>query len=682
MNKIKIPFVPSGERAWLAGGTALVLLKLFCLCFFSSDFQNRFFIPFVSHFLASGDDPWQFFFNHPALGVEFPYSPAMLYILSFFYFPAYHFGWDSVVAQNFFFKLPLFLMDISILFLLLRLSFDRARVIIFYFAAPVIWYATYVHSQLDIIPTGLLFWSIYALLRGRTLASALFYGVAIATKMHVLVALPIMLVYLWRGKSMAEALKFLIFSAAIPLAAVLPFRSEGFVALVLHNPQQAMIYDAFIRIGDGKLYLTVLCLALVWGRFISFPRVNKDILYAFLALIFAALVAFLIPGPGWYVWLFPFISIFFIKAVPECRSLSMLFWWFNFIYLVCVVFFYDRGLKDIVFLQMPLNLKVAAPVLKNITATFLSSTLIACMYIFYKLGIKSNFFYKHDGSTVIAIAGDSASGKTTLMHDLKRLFGRKMLLLEGDADHKWERQDKMWEQVTHLNPRANDLYGQYDDLLNLKYGRAVRRRDYDHKTGKFLEHRRVVACDYIALSGLHAFYLPKMRKIADVKVFLDTDDALRTSWKVTRDSSERGYAPAAVKDQMSAREQDARKYIIPQRAFSDIVIGYAMEGSSLQLKAAFDSNIRANVLVDFLKTKIDLQWDYSEDLKTQVIVMKGDVSAGDIQALARDLVLNMDDLIGVGDVWESGYRGIVQLLILLVISETVKAATGRSVREI
>jgi uridine kinase len=663
----------------------LLLLKIFCLCFFSSDFQNKFFIPFVEQFLDHGGNPWQFFYEHPAAGVEFPYSPFMLFIFSAFYAPAHYLSFGSIAIQNFFFKLPLLLMDLGIFFLLLRLPFNKMKALIFYFAAPVVFYATYLHSQLDIIPTGLLFGAVYLLIRGRTVPSALVYGAALATKTHVLVALPILFIYLWRDKGGREALKWSCLSALIACLAIVPFWGPGFVAMVFSNPQQSLLFDAFISIGNGKLYITLLAVVIVLGRFISFRRINRDILYAFLLMVFAALVAFLVPAPGWYVWLFPFISIFFIKADRK-EARPLLFWWFNFAYLIYVVLFYDRGLADLIFYHTPLHFKVASVVMQNVSATLLSATLIGCMYIFYKQGIKSNFFYKHEGATVMAIAGDSASGKSTVMQDLKKLFGRKILLLEGDADHKWERTDQMWEQMTHLNPKANDLYRQYEDVLSLKHGRRIYRRDYDHQTGTFSREQRVAGCDYVALSGLHAFYLPKMRKLTDVKIFLDTEDRLRSAWKIARDSKERGHDAQKVAQQISSREADSKKYIQPQREFADLVIGYSLGeagGDQLQLRIVLDSNIKADDLVAALEKKIDLRWDYSKDLKTQIIEVKGDISIEDVAALADEHISNIDDLLGTGDdVWEAGYRGLVQLFVLLVISETIRTDTGKDHGEI
>src|SRR3989338_7283880 len=90
----------------------ILIVKFFCLLFFSSNYQNQLFAPFVEHWLANFDNPWQHFYLTQA--DKFPYPPLMLYIHSIFYLPYYLFFQNSVIGQNLFFKLPLLLSDLLI----------------------------------------------------------------------------------------------------------------------------------------------------------------------------------------------------------------------------------------------------------------------------------------------------------------------------------------------------------------------------------------------------------------------------------------------------------------------------------------------------------------------------------------------------------------------------------------
>ena len=57
----------------------------------------------------------------------------------------------------------------------------------------------------------------------------------------------------------------------------------------------------------------------------------------------------------------------------------------------------------------------------------------------------------------IGIAGDSASGKDTYVESLVGLFGNHSTThLSGDDYHYWDRNEKIWEHLTHLDPKSND----------------------------------------------------------------------------------------------------------------------------------------------------------------------------------------------------------------------------------
>ena len=82
---------------------SLLVFKILLASLFSSDYQNKLFIPFINHYLYKFDNPWQYFYENPT-GAEFPYSPVMMYILSFFYAPIYFLKINSTPIINLFFK--------------------------------------------------------------------------------------------------------------------------------------------------------------------------------------------------------------------------------------------------------------------------------------------------------------------------------------------------------------------------------------------------------------------------------------------------------------------------------------------------------------------------------------------------------------------------------------------------
>jgi uridine kinase len=240
---------------------------------------------------------------------------------------------------------------------------------------------------------------------------------------------------------------------------------------------------------------------------------------------------------------------------------------------------------------------------------------------------------------------------------------------------------------THLHPKANFLHKQAQDLFSLKYGKSITRSDYDHGSGTFTSGRTIEPRDFIVLSGLHPFYLPISRKVIDLKVYLDTADALRCHWKVLRDSEERGYSREQVLAQLEKRADDAKKYIAPQREYADVTVTYFTETAfdpgdrattpDLKLKITLSSSIHVEQLLKRLDDqRIDVYWDYSDDLTHQYLVIGTPPAGATVRQIAYDLVPNVHELITADTRWQEGYRGFVQLVLLLVVSEMIREEGG------
>jgi len=202
---------------------------------------------------------------------------------------------------------------------------------------------------------------------------------------------------------------------------------------------------------------------------------------------------------------------------------------------------------------------------------------------------------------VFAIAGDSGSGKTTLGNILKKYFSNSMML-ECDRYHKWERGHEKWKDLTHLNPKANFLTKMSDDIFNLKIGKNIYQVDYDHKNGRFTEKEHIESSDNIIVCGLHSLYVEN-DSIYNLKIFIDTDEALKKKWKIERDVIERGYNMEKVLKQIEDRKIDYEKYILPQKEKSDIVINFYEEENNLKLKILINKKYEITDALTNLKTK-------------------------------------------------------------------------------
>lgn len=651
----------------------IITVKILFLIIFSSEYSLHLFQPFVQTFLSNSANPWQYYYENNLDLNSFPYPSLMLIIL-------YPFAKiDSLLSSSFIFKTPLLIADLSIFFIIKKLFPNKEKsIFIFYFINPIILYAIYIHSQLDIIPTAFLMHSIYLLIQKKYLFSSIILGLALATKTHILVALPLILFYLIKVEKVKTAIKFILISLIVPIILDLPFLfSDGFIQMVLLNHKQLLLFDSYYIIGEVKILLPVASILMVYFHFFNQNKVNSDLLYFYFGLLFAATIFFIYPAPAWYVWMIPFVSIYFIQNNNYKNFIlhCMLFIFYIFFFL----FAYKSEYKDILFLGKEINLKINNEKIIDLSFTFLEVILLVIMYSFYKYGIKSNSIYKKLTNLTIGIGGDSGAGKTSFVENLKNILGEKLLIIEGDGEHKWERGNENWNKYTHLNPKANFIHKQADAIYALKNNNVIYRREYDHSSGKFTEPQRIEPNKYIAISGLHPFYLPKLRKILDLKIYIDTEEDLRRHWKIIRDIKKRGYSKQKILAQIEERIDDAKKYIYPQKEFADLIIRYyslnqfiignEQEDIKLGLKVIIDANVHLEDILERLD--VDYVFDYNNDLRTQYIILEKEPSVN-FKRIAIDVIENIHEIVSVEPIWKSGYEGFIQIISIKMISEKLK----------
>jgi uridine kinase len=680
MKNLKTELIMPLKNISSTGFFVIIFFKIILLAVFTSDYSLNLFSPFISIFSEGNLNPWQYYYETGLNLDAFPYHSLMLYLLTPSMLIIQFLHIENILISNLIFKLPLFVADIVILYTFLRLFPSKKKKIVFYyFYNPIIIYAIYIHSQLDIIPMALLMLGIYFLNNDRLRTSSLLVGLALATKFHVLVALPLLLFYLQKKYNFKEVIIYFSISIGVLFFFDLPYIfSEGFKQMVLFNPKQSLLFDSYINIGKLELLLPIASIILVYLHFFNQKKVNQDLLFFYFGVLFTATIFFIYPAPAWYVWLVPFVSIYFINTDNEIKT-RLFYFVLSATYLFFFIFFYQPDYKDILFLGNEINFKIENENFSNISFTVLLSMLITVMYAFYKYGIQSNSIYKKQSNLTIGIGGDSGAGKSTLLDHFSQLLGNRLLMIEGDGEHKWERGDKNWSKYTHLDPKANFIHKQAEVIHDLKLNNSIYRSDYDHSVGKFTAPAKVEPKEFIAISGLHPFYLPKQRKNIDLKIYIATADNLRKHWKILRDIEKRSYNAEKILDQIDTRNNDGAKYIYPQKEFADLIIEYfspdeiiigdADQQINLGLKITVDANLHLEEILNILGS--EFLWDYNEDLRTQFVIFKQEPNV-DFKSLANKYISNINEIIISEAKWLKGYNGLVQLISFMMISEKLK----------
>lgn len=676
-------------RAGLAAKLALVLLA-------APEVQSTWFVPFIQFWIAApGLDPWTDFLRAGGDPLAFPYGPVMFLA----HLPPVLLGTviDRLIGTDLFagvgFRFSLLAADLTILMVLARIErFDARWLLGLYWLSPIGLYVTYWHGQTDYVPVALLMLSLLFLKREQAQLAGAAVGCAIAAKLSMLLALPFLLLYLWNNKRLNGLL--LHFLGSLALAQLLlqaPYlASDGFREMILGSPEIGKVYQLSARLSeDISIYLTPLVYLLTLYATWRLRRINFELLIAILGVSFFIVVLMTPASVGWYLWVVPFLAVHQRQLGASAVVLTALFALLLIPYHVVFsqgaaipALGLDLSLQDLRIADLP------SEHFRSLWLTVLTATGVVLALQMFRRGIAGNDFYRLGRHPLgIGIAGDSGAGKSTLALALAGIFGdRSVVHVSGDDYHRWERHAPMWQTLTHLDPRANDLMRLSNDVLALLEGRAVVGRRYDHASGRFSLPEMLPSNDVIIVAGLHALYPPELAQRLDVRIFIAAEDGLRRHWKLCRDAGRRRQNSADVAAVMEQRRPDAERYVQPQARNADVVFTLMpvhperpAGEARLRLKVLLRQGLFHEQLVRTLVGICGLQVDAEllEDGTTAELGIDGEVTAEDVALAAAVMLPHLDELIDRAPAWRDDMSGIMQLIALVQIDHALRRRTWR-----
>jgi len=196
-----------------------------------------------------------------------------------------------------------------------------------------------------------------------------------------------------------------------------------------------------------------------------------------------------------------------------------------------------------------------------------------------------------EGKTVvIGLAADSGCGKSTFMRRMTSIFGGEPKAPEGgnpesntllsdrttvlclDDYHCLDRFGRKEKNVTALAPEAQNFDLMFQQVKDLKEGKAVEKPIYNHVSGLLDPPEKIEAPEILIIEGLHPFFDKRVQDLLDFKIYLDISDEVKFAWKIQRDMKERGWTLDEVKASIEGRKADFSAYVDPQKKDADVVI--------------------------------------------------------------------------------------------------------------
>ena len=191
---------------------------------------------------------------------------------------------------------------------------------------------------------------------------------------------------------------------------------------------------------------------------------------------------------------------------------------------------------------------------------------------------------------VIGITGGSGSGKSTIVRKISEVF-------------VFIPQDNYYRSAVFVNnsnitaynfdhPDAFDMELLHRHLSALKNGEAIDMPQYD-----FVHHCRMKetihmeSAPLVIVEGLMVLFDPEIRKLLDLKIYVDTPDDIRFIRRLLRDINERGRTlDSVVKQYLEVVRPGHASFIEPTKEYADLIIP---EGGNNQNAL--------NVLISFIK---------------------------------------------------------------------------------
>lgn len=177
---------------------------------------------------------------------------------------------------------------------------------------------------------------------------------------------------------------------------------------------------------------------------------------------------------------------------------------------------------------------------------------------------------------IIGISGGTASGKTTIVHELLETLGESGQLISQDAYYLPFSQMSLEERKkqNYDHPSSIEMERLYQDLLQLREGKDVDIPIYDYVDyTRSKETLNIRASGIIIVEGLFVLYDNEVRSLFDLSVYVQADPDERLIRRIGRDMEKRGRSLESVLNQYQEIVKPMHEaFIAPTKKYADIIL--------------------------------------------------------------------------------------------------------------
>ncbi len=178
---------------------------------------------------------------------------------------------------------------------------------------------------------------------------------------------------------------------------------------------------------------------------------------------------------------------------------------------------------------------------------------------------------------IIGIAGGTGSGKTTVVNKIiERLAEKDITILSQDAYYRDNSHLPLEERqkINFDHPDALEFELLAENIRKLKRGESIEQPIYSYLTcTRSAETTTILPRKAIIVEGILILWPKELRKLMDIKIFVDCEADVRLSRVIQRDILERGRDVHTV---LKRYEETVRpshlQFIEPTKRYADIIV--------------------------------------------------------------------------------------------------------------
>ena len=199
---------------------------------------------------------------------------------------------------------------------------------------------------------------------------------------------------------------------------------------------------------------------------------------------------------------------------------------------------------------------------------------------------------------IIGIAGGTGSGKTTVVNKIiNALPSGEVAVLPQDSYYKDSSHIPVEERskINFDEPAAIEWSLLVEHIKQLRAGKSIEMPTYSYLTcTRQPETIHVQPREVVIVEGILVLTDPVLRKMMDVKVFVDADADDRLIRVISRDCVERGRTPIMVINRyLEVLKPMHELYIEPSKRYADLIVPQG--GNNI---------VAINLLTDYIEARL------------------------------------------------------------------------------